>query len=281
MTKVGCVIVSYNSYSEVIKTVDNVINQVDCVLIVDNGSNRATQDEIHNHFDNNSKIILKMFTHNMGIAYALNYAVTFYSKKNYTYLFTLDQDTFVKKNCVAELKQTFIDNKNTGVAVPQIFYLGLNTRQQQRKYENIKYAITSGNLVDLIVFSKVDGYQNKLFIDSVDFDFSLRVLNSHFNIVRNCDAKIFHKLGTPKKRRFFWHEFEFIEHSPKRNYYIFRNTIYLNRKYFFTNSKFILKKDVFTAKLLVDNLLFHEKKREVAKCIMKGIRDGVIGKYGR
>lgn len=281
MTKVGCVIVSYNSYSELLKTVEHVINQVDSILIIDNGSNKATQDAIDRNLNNNPKIILKIFTDNMGIAYALNYAVTFYSKKNYTYLLTLDQDTVIEENCVYELKQTFVNNENVGIAAPQIFYSGLNMKHQRKKYENIDYAITSGNLIDIKVFSKIEGYQNKLFIDSVDFDFSLRVLNNSFKIIRNRDAKIYHKLGVPKKIKFLGHEVNFIEHSPKRNYYIFRNTIFLNKRYLFTNTRFILKKDIFTAKLLVDNMLFHEKKKDIIKSTFKGLKDGVMGKYGK
>ena len=101
--------------------------------------------------------------------------------------------------------------------------------------------IQSCSIFPKIVFEKVGYFNENLFIDSVDFEYCLRVLLSKYKIIRSNRVFVSHELGVTKMR----YGFSYVEHSALRNYYIARNHKYLTIKYFKKFPYFILKKNVF------------------------------------
>lgn len=275
--KVCCVIISYNDFECLISTVEQIHKQVEEVIIVDNGSKQDIKEKIRLIEIPNTKTIFN--EKNLGIAKALNIGIAYAKENKYDYVLTLDQDSSCKEDMVTNLLQTFVDNENTYIASPLIEYQDFVEKDKVNHYDELDYVITSGNLIPIEIFDVIGGYEEKLFIDSVDFDFSLRVKNSKGRIVQNNYAVMRHRLGEFRVINILGYKKKYFQHNPVRNYYIFRNSIYLYKNYCFSNGTFCMKKFFFTSKLFVDNMLFHTNKKAVIGSMLKGIKDGVLNKY--
>ena len=79
--------------------------------------------------------------------------------------------------------------------------------------------------------SAIGGYDEKLFIDSVDFDFSLRLLDRGYKLVKVANATANHVIGEGEEKRFLFFKVKYYTHSKERYYYISRNHFYILNKY--------------------------------------------------
>lgn len=282
MNKVCAVIISYNDFENLKDTLKAVEMQVDKVVIVDNGSEDGVISFINQLCSVSEKIILIGLNKNFGIAVALNKGVYWAEKEGYSYVLTLDQDSKCSEGLVAKLLSGFDLDQKIAIVSPKIVYEKMkNNMIIQEKFEFKDYIITSGNLIKIDIFKKIGYFEEKLFIDSVDFDFCLRIINKKFLICIRNDAFLFHKLGNPREIKLFGlKKYYYTQHSLVRNYYIFRNTIFLLKKYFKSNTLFCLKKIISTSKLFFENIFFHYQKKEVIKYMFMGLKDGFNGKYG-
>jgi glycosyltransferase involved in cell wall biosynthesis len=75
MYKLASVMVSYNGSENIEKTAYALINQVDSIIIVDNGSGPETK-KILCALGKASKIMIIHNNRNMGVAHALNHGIS-------------------------------------------------------------------------------------------------------------------------------------------------------------------------------------------------------------
>lgn len=274
---VCCVIISYNDVQALVGTINAIYNQVEKVLVIDNGSNEKNISLIKKIKKNNIEIIFN--SSNLGIASALNIGVKFCVENNYKYILTLDQDSLACNGMVEELILAHGLKKNIAITCPSYSSDKSLNIFSNNKFSFKNVVITSGNLIKVEIFKKVGLFEEKLFIDSVDFDFCLRVRKNNFDIVQVNYLSLNHRLGSVKK--IFNSNIEFIQHSYIRNYYIFRNTIYLLKKYFKDYKLFCFKKVIFTSKLFLENIMFNDDRWKVTKYSLIGLKDGLFNNYGK
>jgi GT2 family glycosyltransferase len=72
----------------------------------------------------------------------------------------------------------------------------------KERFEEKLVVITSGNLLKVSAFERIGGFREDLFIDSVDFDFCLRLKKSGYRIMRCNQAILYHSLGERKEIQF-------------------------------------------------------------------------------
>jgi rhamnosyltransferase len=84
--------------------------------------------------------------------------------------------------------------------------------------------MTSGSLIR----TGLGFFEEKLFIDSVDNEYCLRLRKNGYKIIRVNHAVLNHQLGTLRKN---WLGFSTIVHPASRRYYITRNMFYVMSKY--------------------------------------------------
>ena len=268
------IIVSYNDFYSLKSTAMALIDQVEEVLVVDNGSSKSVVSAIE-CFCASQKITLNLIGKNLGIGVALNLGVTYAKNHGYKWLLTMDQDSRAATDMVHQLLQCAQRNPTAGlisantnsdlIGTPEVF---------------LSYAITSGNLVETEKLLRLNGYDEGLFIDGVDFDICLRIKNAGYDIVQCNDAMMSHRLGNPIVFKIFKFELKYIQHSPLRRYYIFRNNFYITRKYFSTNPIFVAKKNLFIVFYLFQILIFDELRMGNLKMISTGVLDFFRGKAG-
>ena len=249
------VIVSYNPDGIIIKNVNALLPQVDRCFVVDNGS---AGNEVIQKLKTMSNVVVKCLGYNTGIAHALNEGLDYCVANNYPLILTMDQDTVLNPDCATNLL--------VAMEKYDAYSVGINWDSTTGKDEEVNYLITSGNLVNVTAAKNIGGFDEKLFIDSVDFDFSLRLKDAGFKIIKVASAGAKHNLGEEQKTGY-------LTHSVQRYYYIYRNHFYITHKHWKKHKVFCIKKWV---ALIIDYgkiILFDREKKEKQATLKRSYHD--------
>lgn len=284
-----CVIVTYNIGKQFYNCFNSIVNQVDKVVIVDNGSNRETLDVLKSIEDNKEAVIIYN-NDNLGIATALNKGIDYAMRNNYDWVLTMDNDSEATPNMIKSMLkwyEKYSDKKMIGSIFPE--YIEKSTVQDKRKclsklneykFKEIYFDNTSGNLVKTKVFKDIGNFREDFFIDSVDHDFCLRIKKSNLKMVKINGVKLLHSLGNTRTINFLGKEINCSNHSALRRYYITRNRCIMRKLY--SDEKEYIKYDRKT--FINENLkiiLFEKDKFEKIKMSIKGYKDykkNILGK---
>lgn len=210
------------------------------VIIFDN-----TPDTNQRNYINNEKTYILGNGCNQGLSLAFNQSIDFALLKSDNtegFLF-FDQDSIIEKNKIMQLLSDYfflIDKKYpVGVlgAYPynpknNLFYNVLPLHNQKidlTDYITVEYVISSFSLVPLSTIKKIGKFDDKLFIDLVDSEYSYRCTkNDLYNIVSKKVA-FSHTIGEKTGSIFGLRRFAIS--SPPRNYYQARNLILVGKDY--------------------------------------------------
>ena len=290
MCKVAAIIVSYNPDNNLLDSINLLINQVERIIIVDNGSESEKKKNIKLIRDiDKEKVEIIFNEENLGIATALNIGVRSALKQGYNWILTMDQDSKVSKNMVEKMLEVYngIDEKERK-DILSIFPNFVDERVQSIEensdmdaYKYVDADITSGNLLRAEVFDKVGFFDDSLFIDLVDTDFCMRLNEKNIKMIKVRDAILYHSLGESQSVKSIFGKFNTSNHSALRRYYMTRNRFYTWEKYKDLNS-FTLNRDKSLFKKEFVKIILGEKdKVNKIKMVFKGYKDykkGIRGK---
>lgn len=268
---------SFNAGEEISAIIDRLAAQVERIVVIDNGS-RAVSLTILKRLSLEGRIELHENGENMGVAFALNRGIDRATALHARWLLTMDQDSMPASDMVQTMLGYAKDNPDAKCLSPNL--LSFSTQQVVRKSGRVSYAITSGNLVNMSVFENIGEYDENYFIDCVDFEFSLRARQAGFQIHKVDNARMFHDVGEQKSVPRVVSRF-YTQHSPVRRYYSFRNIMFLARKYFTFDFRFISKLVLGQFIYFVLIMIFEQQKRENWRFVCRGIRDGIMSRGGR
>ena len=264
-------IVSYNpNINSLLKEINELNNKF---IIVDNNSNNI--EKIETKLQNYKNIKLIKNEENEGIAKALNQILNEANKLKSKYLLTLDQDSFLSKDNLNRMVSYYEDNKEITIICPIIIDLN---RKKQKKYsgkiEFIKRCITSGSLMNLELCNKIGYFDEKMFIDYVDFDYCKRLEILGYKLLRVNNALLNHEIGKRTSRHFlFWKVYP-TNHNANRVYFYFRNIYYYLKKH---KKDINLKEKIIEYKYLIwkflSILLYERDKYEKMKMLLKATKD--------
>ena len=187
--KYAGVVVLYNPGDDLFDNINSYINFLDNLYIVDNtpGVDR-TQD-----FSDYDKVKYIPLNDNKGIAYALNVGAKQAIKDKCDWLLTMDQDSCFEGNSLGEMiifieecKKSdvicdIVGSKYEQIGIVSPFHVTERTNDINPKGIDWPLVVmTSGNLVNLNAYKKVDGFKDWMFIDCVDFDFCLNLRRNDY-----------------------------------------------------------------------------------------------------
>ncbi len=265
-------IVLFNPELERLKeNVDAIHGRTDMIVFVDNGSANAEQImDFLSQYDNVSVIRNE---NNAGIARALNQICEFAEQKNADYVLTLDQDSVCPPNIISEYRKHI--GENTGILCPLIKDRNHNLDKIESDCDitEVKKCITSASLMNIKAWKSVNGFDESMFIDGVDFDICIRIRKRGFSIIRVNTVTLIHEIGKITVRRFLLWNVRVKNHSAFRKYYIARNIIYLARKQ--KSVLKVMKSYLQVLKQWICVLLYENEKRNKLKEIQRGFCDGI------
>ena len=269
------IIVTYNPDDILIRSLEVLCAQFDLVVIIDNCStNKSFIASLTSLYGD--KLLINFLNENYGIAAALNIGIEICERYGNPWVLTLDQDSIVCKDFLFNYKSV-IERFNASSLAPGYYFTGAKL---DASISPVTYAITSGQMTKLDLIQKVGGFDDEFFIDGVDFDFSLKIINVGETIFKVNSAYIEHRLGdkscgVPILRRFHTY------HNPVRRYYIYRNMIFLIKKYFLKNTYFVIKHVTANFIYIFTIILLGERRLESLRYIVRGVFHGLIGRSGR
>ncbi len=281
-------------------------DQVDLIVIVDNGSMPSVKSilqrpEIVAHFSEPPQISFIVLEHNEGVARGFNIGIEAARGQGAKFVLLLDHDSVPAPNMVGKLVSGFEQavGLNPAISVaavgPRIvdsrdareypfIRLGWLRNQQLRCVPNNEkliacdFLISSGALIAMSTFDKIGGFDDGLFIDSVDMEWCYRARARDLLLYGVCDARLDHQLGD--QRRVILNRINLVVHSPTRTYYQTRNRILLYRRGY-VPLKWKLKDVLRMVAKFVATMLFFAPRLTYLRMTLLAIRDGLANRGGR
>jgi rhamnosyltransferase len=223
----------------------------------------------------------QFFNNNEGIAKRLNQAVEAAMQTQYDYLLTMDQDSSFKPGDFEKYKSLIQKEEYTKVA-----QFGINCQPQitisSEQPQEALTLITSGSILNLSLIKKVGEFNEDLFIDFVDAEFSYRVVQHGLINLMFSKILLNHALGklVPGRSLMTFKKSLRIIHTPIRAFYITRNGLFLLFKHKGLSEE--MKKDVIRCmKILKNDLIYHPRLTQVYINVMKGIFAFCFNKMGK
>lgn len=263
-------IVTYNPKIERLReNIESIVNQVQMVIIFDNGSvNFKFIEELTNTWAN---IVLIKENQNRGIAYALNRifeCATMY--EDIKWVLTLDQDSICPDNIIQNYQK--FCHKNVGIISPIFRDPRVNYGSQINGKDviEVENCITSGALTSIEAWKKTDGFDEIMFIDYVDYDFCCRLRKAGYKILQLGTVVLNHTIGNSKEITFLGKKIITTNHSNMRKYYIARNYLYYRHKNQITDSA---QRKAMCNKI-IKTLVFEKGRIGSAYAFFRGWADG-------
>jgi rhamnosyltransferase len=281
--KIACLIVLYNPDIPLLNQVVESINtQVDMLFISDN-----TPDPYFNIPKTTCEIVYHKMNGNKGIAAAQNKGLEYLIKRNYDYVFFLDQDSIAETGIIEKLLSAYSFLTEKGINVGAIGPRPIN-RQSNKEYRGsikqgkeifphiteVTELINSASLIPMNVMKKTGLMDTNLFIDGVDHEWCWRgKYKCGYRFFINEKALLSHKLG--EGDRFFFVKKIAIP-TPFRTYFRFRNYFLLFRRNYVPLYWKLSKGFKCIIKFFVYPILMRDKK--YIRFMIKGIYDGLLNK---
>ena len=269
-------IVLYNPDIDILKeNIKSIYPQVDTLIIVDNNS--IETKNVSEFIENYENITFIKNNINVGIAKALNQIMEYAYMMNNEWVITLDQDTVCPSNII-EIYKKYIDLPKIAVITPRI--IDRNdihiTYKDSLDYEKIDRFITSASMNNTSVWKKVGRFDERMFIDFVDFEYAYRIIEYGYKAIRVNKVKVLHRLGDLQIKHIGKKKIHVGNHNPSRKYYYSRNAYYCHKKHRQLYSIKIFVMDI--GKMIVKTLLYEKSRRYKLKNIILGLRDGILMK---
>ncbi len=199
-----CVIVTYNRAPDL-----TVINRamdsrlVDGLIISDNSNDPYIIKGIRNQFDSRfqDKYVIIENHENLGISRAMSIAMKKGLELGFEFAFLLDDDAQLSDDYFELMLDTMEkykrDDKKIAAVCPTLSNnpKHLSKIIKRRKTDIIKQCITSGMLIDIMIAVSLGGYSEKYFLEYADIEFTNRLYNSGYKILRYNKVMIYQQLG--------------------------------------------------------------------------------------
>lgn len=306
----GAVIVLFFPDSDIFDKINLYSSLLNYVCVYDNTPNSTdgkagaeeTKLKINALCHNLENVQLLSSGQNVGVATALNRGVDWCVEQGCTDIFLFDQDSkpassdYFEKMC-GELSRLNANDKSIICLAPDIKdeasqdisckWLANNNSCIFKRSSldddwdgSILVAITSGTLIYASAFKSIGYFRDDFFIDYVDTEYCLRLVNRGYKIMASRTATLLHNLGERSVHTLFGHKFYPTNHSSIRRYYIARNSVYMWKMYALSNmgwAVFDLLASIYNAFRIV---AFENKKQEKIKSSLSGFYDGLRGRVG-
>lgn len=232
--KIAAAVILYHPAKDAISSIQSYYDHVDKVFVFDNTETNST---IKYDLVKLSKVEFHQDYKNDGVAKRLNEASRMAIDEKFDWLLTMDQDTSFTSDAISNYINCF--QRYEGKEKVAMFGTRFSRKEAQTTNDcsSIKAGklITSGSLVNLSLFETIGEFDERLFIDAVDYDYCFRAQIAGFPIMQFSNIYTLHAVGNEVYRSsvktLFLAKKKKEIHSGLRCYYMYRNMLYLNEKY--------------------------------------------------
>lgn len=280
--KLLSVVVTYvPDFHDLKKNIKTYLPHVDQLIVWENTPTNQIKYNKEELDKENGKLIFLGEAKNVGMGKALNAAARYAVENGFTHLLTMDQDSFFEKGMLEKFKQLIIDGDFSNVGAFGVNYASndkLAYKKNSKGITTVEECITSGSIFPVELFREDIFFDEKLFIDAVDFEYCYR-LNREFDkkTIIFTDVVLTHQLG--------YSDDSFLgkwtnNYSAFRTYYLLRNQLYIWRKYpeffgFYKRRHFVIH---YVGIRFFSIIFSEDDKKEKLKSFFKGLFKGLFDK---
>ena len=266
------VVTLYNPDESVYENIKTYCDYIDKLYVI---LNSKISNYLFREIESIPNVIFIKKYENIGIAKAVN-VVLDEVKGKYSWLLTMDQDSCFDENvceyfsaandvdidCIYGITSLITENK---------------VLKKEIKYEYIDRCITSGMLLNVELAIRCNGLNEKLFIDEVDYELCYRCNRLGYKLIRIPIETMKHVIGAPKVYKIFNRFIKVDNENAFRNYYIFRNCMYVMYEYPEKRMQYIFS----LMKRFIKILIFEDNKINKITFVFMGVRDFILRRMGK
>lgn len=281
--EIAAVVVVYNSNEKsLLENINSYLEDVKFLAVVDNS------DVVNNYpllldlsKKSKGKVNYIRNGQNLGIAEALNIGAKHALERGYEWLLTMDQDSRATAGMVNTLVAYLESGDAEQVGIISPVHMQQNSSVvheiMERDFEERLTVMTSGNIISLKAFTQVGGFDTSLFIDYVDHEYCLRLIQNGFKVVAAKKAILLHSLGSFKNYKVA----NVSNHNYVRRYYITRNRLFVWKKYYQKFPAFCRQDYYEMWKELLKICLFERDKMRKIRAFLLGYYHFLTNKFGK
>ncbi|MCO4274862.1 glycosyltransferase [Pseudarthrobacter sp. HLT3-5] len=289
---VVAVVAAFGPSVSLVGTVRDLLNQVSHVVVVDDGSPITAGPVLKELIDAGATVVRQ--PRNSGIAAALNAGIDeARAQWDPDFFLTLDQDSSPTEQYVRLALDTYrraltaghrvgfiTASEYSGHPVPVLHGKGPFTQPFD--------PMQSGFLIPRSTLDYVGPFEEGLFIDGVDSEYTMRTRAAGLAVLVGEGCEIEHDLGEREPSTLFGRpvrilgrEISYNYHSPSRVYYICRNGTLLTRRYLLKDPGWVARRLVEEFKAHLLRFAFSPGRLKLANAAVTGFRDALRGTTGR
>ncbi|HEY0759334.1 MAG TPA: glycosyltransferase family 2 protein [Acidisarcina sp.] len=282
---VCAILVTFRPPPEVLMNIRQVREQVQSLIVVDNGSGRSSVAMLRGT-SAEQRFLLIENKDNLGIAAALNIGIKEAAIQGYRWVILFDQDSRATPGFIDKMfagMRVLPDGDKVAIFCPRYIDRASGRPMPSTTLADGSLAVarSSGSLMPMWVFERCGWFIEEMVIDQVDYEYCLRVRSFGYRIIE-CEAVLLHTLGKPKVHRLLGRRlFATTNHSAARRYYLVRNRVWLSRKHLMSNPRWCLEAGFATLKECAKIALVEDYRWSKLRYTFLGVRDGLIGRMGK
>lgn len=288
-SEVLAIVVTYNPGPGLLQNLQALRSQVEQVVVVDNGSQnidmvRASVSE--------ARCILDELGSNVGIAAALNRGVARAVAGGFAWLATFDQDSLLPENAIRELLALYAGHprrESIGLIAPAHrdrgtqadYHLPVDIITETAEWRILRCTITSGSLIRNEVLRDIGGFEERLFIDSVDHEFCMRMRKRDWLVLEHRGVVMPHSIGAATQHRLFGLRIVCTHHPPTRRYYITRNLLEVAIRNLLFDPTWSAKALLQLISGAIASVTYEKHRMAKLHAILAGARDFLLRRFGK
>lgn len=270
------VVVLYQPPEGTKDVIESYLGEIDELIVIDNAGGSIVIDLLsprHKlHIISNKK--------NKGIACSLNQAATYAASRHYEWLLMMDQDSTFAPGALIELKQfAAAAPERTGILSPVHATIHSGSKIKGGPFTELRIAMTSGSMLNLAAWSACGPFDEKLFIDSVDHEYSLRLRKRGWRVIQVNSATLNHRPGKVVRHNWLFITFHTSEHPASRHYFMTRNRMTVMARYGLFDPAYFLLASLEQLKAIGKIVLLEKEKGRKLGFTFQGIFHFLVRRF--
>lgn len=273
--------------------------QVETIVVVDNGSPDSVELFVSSLAVVNKPVVIGL-GENLGIGHAQNVGIEYAKGIGSMYVALFDQDSCPEPVMIMTLVSAATELKSSGISLGavapcykdfqdgtlssfvRVGNFGFNRVNCAlgSRFVEADFLISSGSLIPLSAIEDIGGVDASLFIDHVDTEWCFRAKAKGFKLFGVNSAVMLHSLGDRRAKFWFLRWRTVPYHSPFRYYYMFRNSIILQRRAYMP-LRWKVADVTRCLRAMVFFGAFSSNRIACLKMMFRGMRDGFAGVTGK
>ena len=221
---------------------------------------------------------------NRGLAAALNVGVTVAREYDPCWICLFDQDSLPEPDYVPTMIRALTTHDGRAAGAGRLRHPGSSlsydaaSERDRGAPRSVDRLFLSGLTFPIAVLEGDPGFREEFLVDSVDYDFCLRLRHRGVTLLRVPAASMEHELGDTRLVTRFGRTFVTTNHPAWRYYYIFRNEAVLRREHRHSDPDTVRSLRRASARFALHILLGESQRPAKIGRILQGLLDARTGR---